>query len=399
MSRPARGGRPWPLARLARVALAVGVLATACSGSIDPVADARPGQRPQTGGPVDPTAPGGSPTGVDAGEGLLIGTPVYDGDFADPFVLVDDGRYYAYATNTTAAHVPVISSTDGMSGTYHGDALPTLPAWSTTGFVWAPAVRARDGAYVLYYSTLETSSQKMCVSAATATSPLGPFTDTSTAPLVCQTDLGGTIDPSIVTDADGGDHLLFKNDGNSIGATTSLWIAPLSADGRSLTGDAAKLLSADRPWEANLIEGPSMVVDGSTYYLFYSANAWNTESYAVGYAVCASVTGPCTKPAGDRPWMGSTTFARGPGGQEFFGSLGQVWMVYHGWLPGQVGEPGGVRRLYLDSVRIEDGVPVRVGREQATAVLVAGVALVAVLLVGAAWLGRRHRRRREHPLG
>jgi GH43 family beta-xylosidase len=388
------GPQRWRSARRwARGVLAVGLLATACAGSIDPVADARPGQRPQTGGPVDPSAPGGSPAGVDAGEGLLIGTPIYDGDFADPFVLVDSGRYYAYATNTTSAHVPVISSTDGMSGTYHGDALPSVPSWSTTGFVWAPAVRAHEGSYVLYYTTLETSSKKMCVSAATASSPLGPFTDDSTAPLVCQTDLGGTIDPSIVTDQDGHDHLLFKNDGNSGNVTTSLWIAPLSDDGRSLTGDAVKLLSADRPWEANLIEGPSMVVDGSTYYLFYSANAWNTESYAVGYAVCTSITGPCAKPADDGPWMSSTTFAKGPGGQEFFGALGQVWMVYHGWLPDQVGTPGGVRRLYLDSVRIEDGAPVRVGRQQATIVLVGAVTLVVALLAGAVALGRRHRRR------
>lgn len=310
-------------------------------------------------------------------------------------MLVDNGRYYAYATNTTSAHLPVISSTDGTSGTYHGDALPKVPSWSTTGFVWAPAVRARSGSYVLYDTTLENSSQKMCVSAVTGSSPLGPFTDDSTGPLVCQTDLGGTIDPSIVTDHEGQDHLLFENDGNSSGKTTSLWVAPLSDDGRSLAGEPVKLLSADRPWEANLIEAPSMVVDGSTYYLFYSANAWNTSSYAVGYAVCSSITGPCTKPADEGPWMDSTTFAKGPGGQEFFGSLGQVWMLYHGWLPDQVGTPGGVRRLYLDSVRIEDGAPVRVGRQQATIVLVGAVTLAVALLAGAFALGRRHRRRRR----
>ena len=59
--------------------------------------------------------------------------------------------------------------------------------------------------------------------------------------------------------------------------------------------------------------------------------------------------------------MGSTTFARGPGGQEFFSALGDVWMVYHGWARGQAGSPDGERRLYVDIVRVHDGVPERVG--------------------------------------
>ena len=45
-----------------------------------------------------------------------------------------------------------------------------------------------------------------------------------------------------------------------------------------------------------------IAVDGE-YHLFYSANRWDTEAYAVGHAV-ESVAGPCVK---DRePWLADT---------------------------------------------------------------------------------------------
>ena len=135
-----------------------------------------------------------------------------------------------------------------------------------------------------------------------------------------------------------------------------------------------------------------MVVTPDDYLLFYSANAWDSERYAIGWATCESVSGPCRRSTAD-PWMDSTKFARGPGGQEFFGALGDVWMVYHGWEPGEIGYPQGERRLYLDIVEDRDGTPIRVGQETAWSVLgaflVAGVALVVLVVV------IRHRRRRR----
>ena len=39
----------------------------------------------------------------------------------------------------------------------------------------------------------------------------------------------------------------------------------------------------------------------SSYYLFYSANWWESSSYGIGYAVCSSPAGPCTKKTLDGP--------------------------------------------------------------------------------------------------
>ena len=388
--------------------LALLLVASAC-GSSTAAGSVRPGQRPRTGGPSDGTGatgtttpPGtapvtGRPTQLDPGGGVLIGTPVYDGDFADPFVLIDDGTNYVYATNTDDANLPVIVSAGGNEGVYHGDAFPTLPAWTTPGFVWAPAVYAHDDGYIAYYTTADAASKRQCISRAVAPSPIGPFVDDSEGPMVCQTDLGGSIDPSIVTDVDGSSWLLFKNDGNCCNLTTSLWSQELTPDGLDVVGEPTKLIDADQAWEGNLIEAPSMVVDGAAFKLFYSANAWDTADYAVGYATCSSITGPCTKAAG--PWMTSTVFAKGPGGQEFFAKDGLVWMVYHGWDRGQIGYPQGERRLYLDIVDVVDGTPTRVGQETARLVIVmvavAGVillALVVLVLVVAVRRRRRHRR-------
>lgn len=397
---------------LVLVLLALGTIAGCASSGSDGAA--RPGQRPRTGGPTEGSTGGGSipagtvpagtvpvegrPTQLDPGGGLLVGTPVYDGDFADPYVLIDGGTNYVYATNTDDANLPVIVSAGGDEGTYFGDAFPTLPDWTTPGFVWAPAVYARGDGYIAYYTTADTASKRQCVSRAVAPSPTGPFVDDSDGPMVCQLDLGGTIDPSVVTDVEGEAWLLFKNDGNCCDQTTSLWSQKLTPDGLGVVGEPTKLIDADQAWEGQLIEAPSMVIADGTYYLFYSANAWDTANYAVGYARCESITGPCTKD--DGPWMTSTAFAKGPGGQEFFAKDGFVWMVYHGWERGQIGYPEGQRRLYLDIVQVANGSPVRVGEETARFVIVASiVGAAAVLLVAVVLLVRRRRRHRHAAAG
>jgi hypothetical protein len=94
--------------------------------------------------------------------------------------------------------------------------------------------------------------------------------------------------------------------------------------------------------------------------------------------------------------MTSTSDAQGPGGQEFFSADGQVWMVYHGWLPGQVNTPGGERRLYLDDITVTNDVPERIGAQRIGAqlfwlaagfIVVVGAAVTVVVIV------RRRRRR------
>lgn len=366
------------------------------------VGEAYSGQREPTEGPQSGDPAVEDKAKIDIVGGLLTGAPIYKGDFADPFALHSGTSVYLYATNTISANIPVIQLVEGNNSTanYLGDALPQLPSWTTKGKQWAPSVWARpDGTFVLHYTTPSPTGGRQCISAATATSPAGPFTDSSTVPLICPLAQGGAIDPSVFIDdtvEPNVPYLLWKADGNCCGLPTTIFIQQLSADGLSTAGPPHDLLSADQGWEGNLVEGPSLVYDRGTYYLFYSANDWNSAHYAIGVATCTSVTGPCTKPQ-DKAWDSSSWLSQGPGGQEFFNSKGGVWMVRHGWLPGEAGKPDGQRRLYLDLLEFGDpgAVPTRVGASYVASrlvpYLVAGMILI-VVLAGAVWwwLRRRH---------
>jgi hypothetical protein len=309
--------------------------------------------------------------------GLLHGEPIYNGDFADPFALFDGSTVYAYATNTTggpgikAAHIPVIATTQstGFAGHYLGDALPTLPKWTVSGYQWAPSVWARpDGTFVLYYATPATNplnciykatnpgcvmtahgpNTAMCISRATSSSPAGPFVDNSTSAFICPAQEGGAIDPSIYIRSDGTPWLLWKSDGDCCNLPTYIYSQQLSPDGLSTVGPPHELIGATQTWEGGLVEAPSMIKEGSTYWLFYSANLWGTPNYSIGIAACATVIGPCTKPL-DRAWHVSTNSANGQGygGSEFFQTGTLIWMVHHGLVPGEAGNYA-QRRLYVD---------------------------------------------------
>ena len=281
------------------------------------------------------------------------GPVVYCSDLADPYVLRVGDRYDAYSTNTEDFHVPVLSAGGLLSA--RGDrseALAQLPGWATPGKVWAPSVLARPGGFVLYYVTTAQNPERQCISRAVSARPTG-FVDDSTAPMICPGH-GGAIDPSPVVAPDGRPYLLWKN----YGAIDGIVAHELSADGLSLVGETQVLLEADHGWEGGLVEGPSMTAapDGR-YYLFYSANDWAGPNYAVGYAVCDSPLGPCTKAPG--PWLASTDKAQGPGGQEVFtDEQGQFWLVLHAWVGGKVGYPQGARNLFVLQLDFVNGVPV-----------------------------------------
>jgi beta-xylosidase len=305
--------------------------------------------------PTQPPAPTLQPTAV-----LFYQNPVFSGNFPDPFVLRVGDMYYAYATNAGDTNVQTIRSTNLVDWEWVGNALPQLPEWAAwhQELTWAPSVLARDNQFVLYYTARFIAAGKQCISRAVSHSPEGPFTDNSVVPFVCQVELGGSIDPSPFVDDDGKAYLLWKNDGNCCGLPTGLWIQQLSEDGLSLVGETTELIRKDQLWEHPLVEGPSMLKHNGKYYLFYSANWWESYEYAVGYAVCDAVTGPCVKPL-KKPLFAYKGKVAGPGGQDFFtDTKGNLWMAYHAWTFPKLGNPEGSRSLRIDRVTFVDGKPV-----------------------------------------
>lgn len=298
----------------------------------------------------------------------MFTNPVMDADFPDPFVLRVGDRYYAYATTDAAQNLQLARSDDLVTWEILDDPLPKIAAWSS-GDTWAPEVLKTSAGFVLYYTAhapdikRPDSNGSQCISVAVAAAPEGPFVDSSTEPLVCQAELGGSIDATPFIDDDGSMYLIWKNDGNCCGIETRFYLQPLSDDGLTLTGKSTDLgVVNDEPWEGSLIEAPTLVLRDGTYYLFFSANGYDTEFYAVGYATSKVVTGPYKDAPGnpilasawDRPVISR---ARGPGHQSVVKARdGQLWMAYHAWDQDAVGYANfGRRSVWIDRLTIADG--------------------------------------------
>jgi beta-xylosidase len=281
---------------------------------------------------------------------------VYPYDFPDPFILPVGSSYYGFATNSVAGNIQIIRSTDLTNWTTVGDALPNEPSWAKSGATWAPSVLQRGSTFILYYSAVYAPTGEQCISEAVATQPQGPYVDSSTFPLMCQTALGGSIDPTPFVDADGTPYLVWKSQGGD-GQPPTLWSQPLNATGTAMApGVATALLAPSLPWQGGVVEGPSMVRTGGQYLLFYSANNWETSDYAIGVARCTGPSGPCTETS-NQPLLASQSAFSGPGGPSVFvDSSGRIRMAFHAWLPGRVGFPNS-RLLFIRGISLATGAP------------------------------------------
>lgn len=280
---------------------------------------------------------------------------VYPFDFPDPDVVLFGNTYYAYATNSVAGNIQIISSTDLKDWASVGNALPSLPGWATANQTWGPSVTSWNGTYLMFYTAEFAPSDTQCISVATASNPAGPFIDNSVLPLECQQALGGSIDPSAFTDANGVPYLVWKSGGPG---SSTIWSQQLNTAG---TGFAAgttpvQLLAPDQPWEAGTVEAPDLVLVNGHYFLFFSGNNWDSANYAVGVADCIGPLGPCTD-ASPNPILSSGTDVAGPGGESVFvDTQGNFWMAFHAWVPGAVGFPNS-RDLYLRPLNMSGAVP------------------------------------------
>ena len=282
--------------------------------------------------------------------------PVHPGDFPDPSILYWNGVYYGFATQNFASasqtvNVQVSTSSDGVNWTSTStDALPTVGSWAEPGETWAPSVAFNGAEFVMYYTATDISSGDQCIGVATASAPLGRYTDTNPNPVTCMTGDGGSIDPDIFTDPQNHvAYLIWKNDGNRIGSPTGIWSAPLAPNLLSLTGGASEILyGADESWQSGIIEGPDMVYVSGGFYLFYSGGPFGATTYALGWASCGGPSGPCTDQSSS-PLLTSSPGMSGPGGPGVFTlPSGQMVMAFAAWQGTTIGYLScGIRPMYL----------------------------------------------------
>lgn len=153
-----------------------------------------------------------------------------DIDFPDPSFVVDSdtGTWYSFATgdNDNKVKVATASAAFGPWSNHSIDLLPNPGAWAENYCIWAPDVtRVSSDHWVMYYTApakdhpddSKPCRHRMCVGAASADNPEGPYTPVD-EPLACPADQGGAIDPSgYYNGLESTQWVVYKVDGNSIG--------------------------------------------------------------------------------------------------------------------------------------------------------------------------------------
>jgi beta-xylosidase len=302
--------------------------------------------------------------------------PVFETNFPDPHIVQHGGEFIAYATNA-GINLPMATSRDLVRWSLvmdptdpkkRLDGMPVLAPWVKEGFTWAPEVMKIGQRWLLYYTANHRKKDVQCIGLAVADNPKGPFRDSSAEPLVCQFDLGGTIDANPFRDADGKLYLYYKSDGNRVGKGTVIWGQRLSDDGMSVLGAPVGLLKDDQKWEMKLVEAPAMVRSPSGYQMFFAAAyyGWNAEDrlspYATGYATCSGPLGPCVD-APENPILHSFRDRQagclsGPGHPSIFDVGTRKFIAFHAWAA-----TAGCRKakderfLYIAPIFWKDGKP------------------------------------------
>ncbi len=215
------------------------------------------------------------------------------------------------------------------TGRQVGAVLKRRPPWAAKDF-WAPELVRRSGRALVYYAALARDGRR-CLAVATSERVRGPYRDKG--PLLCS--LIGEIDPLPVTDENGADWLVWKQDGNSRGRPTPILAAPLAPGGLALAGVPRELFRADAPWERGLVEGPALLRHDGMFYMVYSAGHCCGPScnYVTGVARSRSLLGPWEKRPG--PFLEDSATFRCPGHVGVAGAPGGgLMLAYHAYARG-----------------------------------------------------------------
>ncbi len=302
-------------------------------------------------------------------------TPALALDAPDPDIVLSDGTFYAFTTGTTWGNQIAIAKTTfsdpqlgwtTLSGQQsgssafaeNGDAAPPA-SWELNNTANSPGVFQYDGKWIMFYDAEQRSSGYYCISVATASTVTGPYVDTSSGPVVCQTSSGGSIDPQPFIDPTSGEpYLLWKSNDGSTSEASSVWSEPIASDGVSLSGSPTAIFtiaSDPYPWQTTT-DDPSMAFSGGNYYLFFSGGNYLSSNYATGYVVCSGPSGPCDQNEPSDPILSASGGAGG--GMVFTDASGNWWISYQTWAPAGCTNYGcgGQRELYIAPISLSASV-------------------------------------------
>lgn len=283
--------------------------------------------------------------------------PVFEGYFADPYVLRVGEEYVAYGTGSAVEGrvFEILTSADLVHWTSAGGALLPVAAEHGTDY-WAPEVVEADGRFWMYYSVGHGHAGHH-LRVASAGSALGPFTDLG---VDLTPDERFAIDPHPFRDTDGSWYLYYARDvleGERVG--TSLAVAPMPTMD-SLAGPGRPVLVPTADWQIferqrtmygqvydwHTLEGPTVREHDGSYYCVYSGGSFLGEGYGVAWARADSPLGPWVEPEDGSNRLLATVpgHVRGPGHNSVVTTpAGTDVLVYHAW-----DEAGENRQMCID---------------------------------------------------
>lgn len=254
---------------------------------------------------------------------------------ADPSILLDDSTYYIYGTSHANIGFQTYSSTDlvnwkGPNGILEGGFVFKKGAanFGDKGF-WAPHVFKHENKYYMAYTANE------YIAIATAPTPNGPFVQHPKSRIPSDVHM---IDPFFFSDdgklylyhvrLDGSNKIYVAEMDQKIGFIKKETLTHCITAGE----DAWENVNHDK-W--TVAEGPTVIKKAGTYFLLYSANGYENQDYAIGYATAKTPTGPWKRyegnpiihrskiKLGDQPLFGTGH------GDIFWDQEGQMKYVFH----------------------------------------------------------------------
>ncbi len=217
--------------------------------------------------------------------------PVLDGLYADPDLVNFGGTSYLYPTTDgykdwAGTEFSVFSSEDGYHFKKEGLILDLAEGdvpWAV-GNAWAPCAAEKNGRYYFYFCGRR-GDGSMCIGAASAPTPTGPF-EAMEKPLLTPEmmkthglKLDQVIDPSIYQEGEN-DYLLFGN-----GCPV---IVKLSEDMVSIEADSFVALEGAYDFR----EAITVLKRNGIYHFTWSCDDTRSENYHVNYGTSNSLFGP-----------------------------------------------------------------------------------------------------------
>lgn len=252
---------------------------------------------------------------------------VLPGDHPDPSVVKIRDQYWAAGTTSNWFPIfPLYHSGDLVNWKAAGHVFTEKPAWADY-YMWAPEITYDNGKVYMYY-TAHKKNGSLCIAAAVAEKPEGPYKDLG--PLICQE--YGSIDAFPMRDENGKLYMVWKEDGNSAGKPTPIWAAEMREDRTALVGKKKELFRADASWEKGLVEGVSIIKHNNYFYALYAAAACcgKTCNYGTGVARAKKLLGPWEKFPGN-PVLSDNAGWKCPGHGTPVEKDGRFYFLYHAY--------------------------------------------------------------------